>query len=115
MVIKDEVKPLVLPGDHMRSDLVFNAMKQVSNRFLLTAVLAKATRKFHRPGTRIEDTTSHLLVRCGRANPIAEGDALPTAQNIPATRTRQRAATTRQTRRLNVPPVLESPHSLQEA
>jgi hypothetical protein len=59
----------------MRSDLVVGAMKQVSNRFLLVKVLATATRKFHRPGVRIEDTTNDVLVRCGSTNPIADKNA----------------------------------------
>jgi hypothetical protein len=71
MTIKGEDKFLVLSGAQMRLDLVFGAMKQVSNRFLLAKVLAKATRALHRPGVRIEDTTNDVLVRCGRADPIA--------------------------------------------
>jgi hypothetical protein len=59
----------------MRSDLVFGAMTHVSNRFLLTGVAAKATRKLHRPNTRIEDTLNEVLERFAHANPLA--DALP--------------------------------------
>jgi hypothetical protein len=47
MTIKGEDKFLVLSGAQMRLDLVFGAMKQVSNRFLLAKVLAKATRALH--------------------------------------------------------------------
>ena len=46
----------------MRSDLVFAAMAQVSNRYMLTKLAAKATRKLHRPNARIEDTTAPLGV-----------------------------------------------------
>jgi hypothetical protein len=60
----------------MRSDLVFGAMKQVSNRFLIAKALAKATRGFHKPGTRIEDTTNDVSIRFDGANPIAHGDAI---------------------------------------
>jgi len=57
----------------MRSELVFAAMAYVSNRFLLTRLVSKATRKLHRPNTRIQGTTNDVFVRCGRANPIADG------------------------------------------
>jgi hypothetical protein len=59
------------PEDTMRSELVFRAMTYVSNRFLLTKVAAKATRKFHRPNTRIQDTTNEVLGRFRHANPLA--------------------------------------------
>jgi hypothetical protein len=55
----------------MRSDLVFEAMAHVSDRFLLTKLVSKTTRKFHKPNTRIQDTTNAVLVRLTRANPIA--------------------------------------------
>jgi hypothetical protein len=99
----------------MRSDLVFGAMKQVSNRFLLAKVLAKATREFHKPGARVEDTTNDVLVRCGCANPIAQRDTAPIAADIPTRRSRPRAAITHQSKRPNVPAVLDGPHSLPEA
>ena len=55
----------------MRSDLVFGAMRHVSNRFLLTRVAANATRKFHRPNTRIEDTANEVFELFGHVNPLA--------------------------------------------
>jgi hypothetical protein len=55
----------------MRSELVFGAMAYVSNRFLLTNLTAKATRKLHKSNHRTEDTTNEVLVRFSRANPIA--------------------------------------------
>ena len=55
----------------MRSDLVFGAMTHVSNRFLLTRVAAHATRKLHRPNTRIEDTANEVFERFRKANPLA--------------------------------------------
>jgi hypothetical protein len=60
----------------MRSDLIFGAVTQVPNRFLFVKVLAKATRDFHRPGARIEDTTNDVLLRCGCTNPIADENAI---------------------------------------
>jgi hypothetical protein len=55
----------------MRSKLVFRAMTYISNRYLLTRLAARATRKFHRPNSRIQDTTNDVFVRFTRANPIA--------------------------------------------
>jgi hypothetical protein len=55
----------------MRSDLVFDATAYISNRFLLSKLAAKATRKFHRPNTRIQETMNDVFVRFGRSNPIA--------------------------------------------
>jgi hypothetical protein len=55
----------------MRSELVFGAMTYVSNRFLLTRLAAKATRSFHRPNTRIEDTANEVFERFTRTNPLA--------------------------------------------
>jgi hypothetical protein len=46
----------------MRSELIFGAMTHVANRYLLTKLAAKATRKLHRPNTRIQDTTNDALV-----------------------------------------------------
>jgi len=55
----------------MRSELVFGAMTYISNRYLLTRLAARATRKFHRPNTRIQDTTNDVFERFTRANLIA--------------------------------------------
>jgi hypothetical protein len=55
----------------MRSDLVFGAMTHVSNRFQLTKLAAKATRKLHRPNTRIQETMNDVLIRFSQANPMA--------------------------------------------
>lgn len=55
----------------MRSELVFSAMTYVSNRFLLTRLTAKATRKFHRPNTRIQETANTVLQCFSLANPVA--------------------------------------------
>jgi hypothetical protein len=55
----------------MRSELVFGAMTHISNRFLLTSLASKATRSFHRPNTRIEDTANEVFERFTRVNPLA--------------------------------------------
>jgi hypothetical protein len=55
----------------MCSKLVFGALAYISNRYLLTRLASKATRKLHRPNTRIQETTNDVLVRFSRASPIA--------------------------------------------
>jgi hypothetical protein len=55
----------------MRSELIFSAIAHIPNRYLLTRFAAKAIRQFHRPNTRIEDTTNDVLVRFSHSNPIA--------------------------------------------
>ncbi|HET6205723.1 MAG TPA: DNA-directed RNA polymerase subunit omega [Terracidiphilus sp.] len=53
----------------MRSDLVFGALAQVSNRYQLCQLASKATRKLHKPNTRLQDTTNEVLVRFHSTNP----------------------------------------------
>nr|WP_245632612.1 DNA-directed RNA polymerase subunit omega [Edaphobacter aggregans] len=55
----------------MRSELIFGAITHVSNRYLLIKLAAKATRKFHRPNTRIQDTTNDVLMYFSRSSPIS--------------------------------------------
>jgi hypothetical protein len=49
----------------MRSELIFEAIVYESNRYLLCRLVAKGTRKLHRPNTRVEDTTNDMLERLG--------------------------------------------------
>jgi hypothetical protein len=71
----------------MRSELIFEALVLEPNRYLLCRLVAKGTRKLHRPNTRIQDTTNELLERL--SEPVSASKAVvigrPTAQ-------RQRAA-----------------------
>jgi hypothetical protein len=60
----------------MRSNLVFGAMTNVPNRYLLTRLASTAARKLHRPGVRIGDTIDDVLVRFSRANPIGCAQAM---------------------------------------
>ncbi len=53
----------------MRSDLVFGALSHVSNRYQLCQLASKATRKLHKPNTRLQDTTNEVLVRFQTTNP----------------------------------------------
>jgi hypothetical protein len=108
MLIRDGENSLIQSGAQMRSDLVFSAMKQVSDRFLLAKVLAKATRALHRPGVRIEDTTNDALERCGRTNPIADEDAVRISTTVGSRRSRSGPAVVRRARAFRVLPVGES-------
>ena len=67
----------------MRSDLVFGALSHVSNRYQLCQLASKATRKLHKPTTRLQDTTNEVLVRFHTINP---GSVVPvneaTAQKV---------------------------------
>jgi hypothetical protein len=52
----------------MRSDLIYDALGTVQNRYLLCQVASKATRRFHKPNTRVQETMNDVLTRVGRAN-----------------------------------------------
>jgi hypothetical protein len=53
----------------MRSDLVFGALSHVSNRYQLCQLASKATRKLHKPNTRLQDTTNEVLCSFQTTNP----------------------------------------------
>ncbi len=52
----------------MRSDLIHEALRTVSNRYTLCQLASKATRKFHKPNTRIQETMNEVLERFGEAS-----------------------------------------------
>ena len=52
----------------MRSDLIYEALGTVQNRYMLCQLASKATRKFHKPNTRVQETMNDVLVRVGKAN-----------------------------------------------
>ncbi len=52
----------------MRSDLVFEALHTLRNRYLLCQLASKATRKFHRPATRIQETMNDVLGKISGAD-----------------------------------------------
>jgi hypothetical protein len=60
----------------MRSDLIFGALAHVRNRYQLCQLASKATRKLHKPTTRLQDTTNEVLIRFRTANPASERLAL---------------------------------------
>jgi len=72
----------------MRSDLIYDALRAVQNRYVLCQVASKATRKFHRPNTRVQDTMNEVFERFAKSE-FAEGIV---GHNQPAAEARRRAA-----------------------
>ncbi len=67
----------------MRSELVFEAVTTLRNRYMLCQLASKATRKFHKPNTRIQDTTNEVLHRIAdseRQDVILEPETASEAQ-----------------------------------
>jgi hypothetical protein len=54
----------------MRSDLIYGALTHISNRYQLCQLASKATRKLHKPNTRLQDTTNEVLVRFHEVSPM---------------------------------------------
>ena len=54
----------------MRSDLIYGALTHISNRYQLCQLASKATRKLHKPNTRLQDTTNEVLVRFHTTSPM---------------------------------------------
>ena len=52
----------------MRSDLVFEALHTMRNRYMLCQLASKATRKFHRPNTRIPEMMNDVLNKIADSN-----------------------------------------------
>jgi hypothetical protein len=71
----------------MRSDLIFGALAHLENRYQLCQLASKATRKLHKPNTRLQDTTNDVLTRFHQTNPAAE-----VLQNQPQPGQQRRAA-----------------------
>jgi hypothetical protein len=57
----------------MRSDLIYGALAHISNRYQLCQLASKATRKLHKPNTRLQDTTNEVLVKFHQKSPMAAG------------------------------------------
>lgn len=58
----------------MRSDLIFGALTHVNNRYQLCQLASKATRKLHKPNTRLQDTTNEVLDRFKDTVPMNVGN-----------------------------------------
>lgn len=52
----------------MRSELVYSAGIQITNRFLLSTVAMGAVRKLHINSTRVEDTTNQVFTEVANGN-----------------------------------------------
>lgn len=74
----------------MRSDLVFGAITNVPNRYLLTHLASKAVRKLHRPGTRMQDTANSVFAHFSASVPLSEKhvESHPSVVEIPGARPR---------------------------
>ena len=64
----------------MRSELIFGALTHISNRYQLCQLASKATRKLHKPNTRLQDTMNDVLVRFRESSPAA---AVPVSRQEP--------------------------------
>ena len=73
----------------MRSELIFGALTHVSNRYQLCQLASKATRKLHKPNSRLQDTTNDVLFRFRKSNP---GMTAPIAEPQPRQVEQRRAA-----------------------
>ena len=61
----------------MRSHLIYGALSPVKNRYMLCQLVSKATRKFHRPQTRVQDTMNQIFDQFGKANTTEKVMAMP--------------------------------------
>ena len=75
----------------MRSDLIFGALTHVTNRYQLCQLAAKATRKLHKPNTRLQDTTNEVLDRFKDTVPMDE-QSEPVVEKIHLDELERRAA-----------------------
>jgi hypothetical protein len=66
----------------MRSDLIYGALTHISNRYQLCQLASKATRKLHKPNTRLQDTTNEVLVRFHHANPVGPSEMSVVPQQV---------------------------------
>jgi len=66
----------------MRSDLIFGALTHVNNRYELCQLASKATRKLHKPNTRLQDTTNEVLDRFKDTVPMDDSEAV--VEKVPA-------------------------------
>jgi hypothetical protein len=67
----------------MRSDMVFEALHTLRNRYMLCQLASKATRRFHKPNTRIQETMNDVLTRIAgseRQSVLTEPEGVAEAQ-----------------------------------
>jgi hypothetical protein len=63
----------------MRAELTFMALACESNRFLLCRLAAEATRKLHRPNTRVENTMNDAFAQLAGCRPRVAPEILEPA------------------------------------
>ena len=56
----------------MRSNLIYGALTHVKNRYQLCQLASKATRKLHKPNTRLQDTMNDVLTHFRTENPLGK-------------------------------------------
>jgi hypothetical protein len=76
----------------MRSELIFGALTHVSNRYQLCQLASKATRKLHKPNTRLQDTMNDVLVRFRESSPAAASAAASRQEPVSIPQQHRRAA-----------------------
>lgn len=54
----------------MRSELVYEAVLKIENRFLLATTAMRATQRLHLSSTRTEDTVNKVLAEVAKGTPI---------------------------------------------
>jgi hypothetical protein len=70
----------------MRSDLIFGALTHVNNRYQLCQLASKATRKLHKPNTRLQDTTNEVLDRFKDSMPMGLAGSEEQAETLATVR-----------------------------
>lgn len=76
----------------MRSDLIFGALTHVNNRYQLCQLASKATRKLHKPNTRLQDTMNEVLLRFRDSDPAAVALSRLEPASMPQQHHQRRAA-----------------------
>jgi hypothetical protein len=66
----------------MRAELTFKAFARNSNRYLLCRLAASATRKLHRPNSRIQETMNEALDYLGGSTPNTVVAAVPERASV---------------------------------
>ena len=66
----------------MRSDLIYGALAHVKNRYQLCQLASKATRKLHKPNSRLQDTANEVFVRFHDESPVAAPHSAPEVPQV---------------------------------
>jgi hypothetical protein len=66
----------------MRSDLIYGALTHISNRYQLCQLASKATRKLHKPNTRLQDTTNEVLARFHQVSPMGVSEVKVASEQV---------------------------------